>query len=172
MGSAQPIPIPQSEPNSLAAATDAVLAALEKSGSACILPGILVARAGLQSQLLYVVNASGLPFAMFMDKSVLDERHPSYIGMYDRKLMNHAVREFVESCDCVLEIGTLVTDFNSGAFTARLDRDKVISICPPRAYRCQVVCECRTGRPADGARPARSQAQSSAFKVGKRNTFS
>lgn len=129
MGSAQPIPEPQSEPNSLAAATDAILAALEKSRSACILPGILVARAGLQSQLLSVVNASGLPFAtMFMDKSVLDEQHPSYIGMYDGKLMNHGVREFVESCDCVLEIGTLLTDFNSGAFTARLDRDKVISI--------------------------------------------
>lgn len=129
MGCAQPIPMPPSEPKSLAAATNAILAALGKSKTACILPGILVARARLQSQLVSVVNASGLPFAtMFMDKSVLDEHHPSYIGMYDGKLMNHGVREFVESCDCVLEIGTLLTDFNSGAFTAKLDRDKVISI--------------------------------------------
>jgi indolepyruvate decarboxylase len=65
-----------------------------------------VARTGLQSQLLALVNASRLPFAtMFMAKSVLDEQHPSYIGMYDGKLMNHGVGAFVEGCDCVLAIG-------------------------------------------------------------------
>jgi len=38
------------------------------------------------------VDASGLPFAtMFMDKSVLEEQHPSYIGMYDGKLMDELV---------------------------------------------------------------------------------
>jgi TPP-dependent 2-oxoacid decarboxylase len=88
-----------------------------------------VARTGLQSQLLALVNASRLPFAtMFMAKSVLDEQHPSYIGMYDGKLMNHGVGAFVEGCDCVLAIGTIFTDFNTGAFTANIDPDKLISI--------------------------------------------
>ena len=129
LGSAPSIPFPQSDPASLSAAADAIVCALEKSRSACILPGILVARAGLQSRLFSLVNASGLPFAtMFMDKSVLDEQHPAYIGMYDGKLMNHGVREFVEGCDCVLAIGTLLTDLNSGAFTAKLDLERTISI--------------------------------------------
>ncbi len=129
MGSAQPIPCPQSDPASLSAAADAIVCALEKSRSACILPGILVTRAGLQSRLLSLVNVSGLPFAtMFMDKSVLDEQHPAYIGMYDGKLMNHGVGAFVEGCDCVLAIGTLLTDLNSGAFTAKLDPETTISI--------------------------------------------
>lgn len=65
---------------------------------------------------------------MFMDKSVLDEQHPAYIGMYDGKLMNHGVGAFVEGCDCVLAIGTLLTDLNSGAFTAKLDPETTISI--------------------------------------------
>ena len=135
LGGAQPICIPRSEPRSLAAATDAIVSALSKSDSACILPGILVARTGLRSRLLDLVNASGLPFAtMFMAKSVLDEQHPSYVGMYDGKLMNHGVREFVEGCDRVLAIGTLFTDFNTGAFTANINPDKLINIAHHRVH--------------------------------------
>jgi len=76
-----------------------------------------------------LVDASGLPFAtMFMDKCVLDETHPNYIGMYHGKLMNEQVRTFVEGCDCVLGIGAMLTDLNSGAFTAQIDRSKSINI--------------------------------------------
>jgi indolepyruvate decarboxylase len=75
------------------------------------------------------VDATGLPFAtMFADKSVLDEQHPAYIGIYDGRLMNEGVRRFVESCDCVVMVGTMMTDFNSGAFTARLDPHHTIDI--------------------------------------------
>jgi indolepyruvate decarboxylase len=129
LGCAPPVCGPRSDPNSLAAAADAIIATLEKASTACMLPGILVARAGVQSQLLELVNASGIPFAtMFMAKSVLDEQHPSYIGMYDGKLMNHGVGAFVETCDCVLAIGTMFTDFNTGAFTANIDPNRLISI--------------------------------------------
>jgi indolepyruvate decarboxylase len=129
LGCARPVCAPRSDPNSLAAAADAIIATLAKASTACMLPGILVARGGLQSQLLDLVNASGLPFAtMFMAKSVLDEQHASYIGMYDGKLMNHGVGAFVEGCDCVLAIGTQFTDFNTGAFTANIDPNRLISI--------------------------------------------
>ena len=76
-----------------------------------------------------MIDHSGLPFAiMFGDKSTLDETHPSYIGMYDGQLMNPEVRAFVENSDCVLGVGALLTDFNSGAFTAHIDRGKSINI--------------------------------------------
>ena len=82
------------------------------------------------------VDASGLPFAtMFMDKSVLEEQHPAYIGMYDGRLMDESVRSFVESCDRVLIVGAIMSDFNTGAFTARLDPKKTIDI---RHHRTQV----------------------------------
>ncbi|MGA9155032.1 MAG: hypothetical protein WBZ36_30990 [Candidatus Nitrosopolaris sp.] len=85
------------------------------------MPGILAVRAGVRDALQSFVDASGLPFAtMFMDKSVLEEQQPAYIGMYDGKLMDESVRAFVESCDLVLNIGAMMTDFNTGAFTAHL----------------------------------------------------
>ncbi|HXN74165.1 MAG TPA: thiamine pyrophosphate-binding protein [Candidatus Acidoferrales bacterium] len=129
IGSAQPVPASQSDPGLLFSATDAIVAVLARAKTACVLPGILIARSGLKSVMQAVIDASNLPFAtMFMDKSVLDEQHPNYIGMYDGRLMNEEVRQFVESCDSVLEVGTMLSDFNSGAFTARLDPAKTIRV--------------------------------------------
>jgi indolepyruvate decarboxylase len=65
---------------------------------------------------------------MFMDKSVLEEQQPAYVGMYDGTLMNDDVRAFVEGCDLVLAVGTLLTDFNTGAFTSSLDPAKTIVV--------------------------------------------
>jgi len=121
--------IPQTDQVAVEAAVAAIADAIHAAKSACILPGILISRCGLGAQATAVVEASGLPFAtMFMDKSVLDETHPQYIGMYDGRLMNEEIRAFVEGCDCVLGIGAMLTDFNSGAFTARIDRLKSINI--------------------------------------------
>ncbi|WP_213739866.1 thiamine pyrophosphate-binding protein [Bradyrhizobium sp. dw_411] len=129
LGEAKPISQPLSDVASLGAATDAIAEALGSAASACVLPGILVARAGLQPVMRSVIDSSGLPFAtMFMAKSVLDERHPGYVGMYDGALMNEKVRVFVEGCDLVLNVGSPLTDFNTGAFTSRLDPAKTISI--------------------------------------------
>jgi indolepyruvate decarboxylase len=126
---AEPASPPKSEPASLEAASSAIVTALNSAKSACMLPGILVARKGMKAQLQTLVDASGLPFAtMFMAKSVLDEQHPAYIGIYDGTLMSEDVRQFVEGCDLVLAIGTIFSDFNSGAFTSNLDPSKVITI--------------------------------------------
>jgi indolepyruvate decarboxylase len=65
---------------------------------------------------------------MFADKTVIDEDHPNYIGMYDGLLMKEAVREFVESSDLLITIGTMQSAFNTGAFTARLDPTRTIDI--------------------------------------------
>ena len=129
VSSAQPIAPPHSDPATLQSATEAILAALAGAQTACILPGLVAVRAGLGNKLQAFVDAVGLPFAtMFADKSVLDEQHPAYIGMYNGQLMDETVRKFVESCDCVVMVGTMMTDFNSGAFTARLDPQHTIDI--------------------------------------------
>ena len=129
LGEAVPLPAPQSDPQALAAAVGAIVAALTEAGSACMLPGILIDRAGLRDAAQALVNASGLPFAtMFMDKSVLDEAQPAYVGMYNGAIMDEPVRSFVEGAERVLAIGTLASDLNTGAFTANLDPARVITL--------------------------------------------
>jgi indolepyruvate decarboxylase len=63
-----------------------------------------------------------------MDKTTLDEAHPNYIGMYDGRLTEESVRAFVEGADCIFGLGALASDFNTGAFTAKLDRSKTINV--------------------------------------------
>jgi indolepyruvate decarboxylase len=129
VGTAPPVQATGSDPAQLTAAAEAIIARLGAAKTSCVLPGVLVARAGLSLELQSLIEASGLPFAtMFMDKTVLDEQQAGYIGMYDGALMSPLVREFVEGCDEVLAIGTLMSDFNSGAFTARLDPKRTTTI--------------------------------------------
>jgi len=129
VGQAAPVAEPTSDAGALEATVSSIVDAVSASSNACIVPGIMVSRYGLRDRATAVVEASGLPFAtMFMDKCVLDEAHPQYIGMYDGKLMNEQVRAFVEGCECVLGIGALLTDFNAGSFTANIDRSKSINI--------------------------------------------
>lgn len=126
---AGPLDRPGSQPAALAAAVDAVVAALDAADSAVMLPGLLIRGLGLQSAATAVVERAGIPYAtMFADKSILGEQHRHYIGMYDGTLMDEDVRAFVESADTVLLVGTRQTDFNTGAFTSGLEQGRLIDI--------------------------------------------
>jgi indolepyruvate decarboxylase len=126
---APPLPAPVSDPAQVDAAVQAITDMLGRARSACVLPGLLTARSGLGPDLQRFLDATGLPFATMMaDKGVLPEDQPAYAGMYDGKLMNEGVRRFVEQGDAVILIGTLMTDFNTGAFTANVDPGRTIDI--------------------------------------------
>lgn len=129
VSTAKPLETPVSDPEQLTNVVEAILARLNASQTACILPGLMVSRTGIQAVLQEFIDRSGLPFAtMFADKSVLDEQQSAYIGLYSGKLMEERVQGFVESAALVLLIGTSMTDINTGAFTARLDPAKTIDI--------------------------------------------
>lgn len=135
VSNAAPLDPPKTDPASLEKAVAAIIEALTAAKTACILPGFLASREGLQDAVQAFVDASGLPFAtMITDKSVLEEQQPAYIGMYDGRLIDDTVREFVESCDSVVLIGTVLSDFNTGGFTARLNPKKTIDIRHHRTH--------------------------------------
>ncbi|UCZ74428.1 thiamine pyrophosphate-dependent enzyme [Dickeya zeae] len=118
-----------SDPASHDEAIAAIVGKLTESKSVCVLPGIITSRLGLTRDVKTLISTTGFPFAtMFMDKSVIEESDPHYIGMYNGNLMNTDVKQFVENCDCVLMIGATLTDFNTGCFTSALERKKIISI--------------------------------------------
>ena len=73
-----------------------------------------------------LIETANLPFAtMFADKAIIDETHPNFIGLYDGKVINRAVREIVENSDCVINLGALLTDFNTGAFSAEWPQNTI-----------------------------------------------
>ncbi|AKB58423.1 alpha-keto acid decarboxylase family protein [Methanosarcina barkeri] len=125
----------KSDPATLEKVVSIIAGKISNAKQACVMPGFLVDRFGLKDLSMAVINASGLPYVtMALDKSVLDETNPSYLGLYMGKLINPEIREFVESCDCILVIGTILSDVNTGKFTAKLDKSRIINIMPSSAH--------------------------------------
>ena len=93
-----------------------------------ILADVEVHRFGLQKELLKLVDKTNIPVAAtIMGKSVIGESYPFYLGVYEGAMGREEVRRYVEESDCLIMLGTFMTDINLGIFTARLDPARSIS---------------------------------------------
>ncbi|MDQ3331729.1 MAG: thiamine pyrophosphate-binding protein [Planctomycetota bacterium] len=113
---------------------DALREALQEAGemiSGCerpvIIAGIEMHRFGLQSEVIKLAEKNSIAMcATLLGKSVVSEKHPLYLGVYEGAMGRETVRKFVEESDCVILLGAFMTDINLGIFTARLDPGRCI----------------------------------------------
>jgi indolepyruvate decarboxylase len=92
-----------------------------------IIADIEVHRFGLQPQLLAFAEQNNIPIsATLLGKSVVSERHPLYLGIYEGAMGRAEVQKRVEKSDCIVLLGTFMSDINLGGFTAQLDPAKCI----------------------------------------------
>lgn len=110
-------------------ARDEITALINAAKSPIIIAGVEIHRFGLEHQLKRLVEQTQIPFVTtILGKSVLNENTPGFLGVYSGGLSKPSVKERVENSDCVLMLGAMLTDLNTGIFTAELDPDKVIAI--------------------------------------------
>ncbi|BAY09245.1 alpha-keto acid decarboxylase family protein [Calothrix sp. NIES-2098] len=122
-------PVFESERPTLAEAVDNCVSILEQASQPVILADIGVARYQLHEQLRKLLTATGYPYAtMNMGKGLLEETHPQFIGIYNGAASEESVKKRIEQADCVLSIGALMTDFNTGKFSAKLDPSRTIEV--------------------------------------------
>lgn len=94
-----------------------------------IVAGVEIQRFGLQNELLNLVEKLKIPVSStILSKSVISELHPFYLGVYEGAMGHDAVREYVESSDCLILLGALMTDIDLGGFTAKIDQKRTIYI--------------------------------------------
>src|SRR5205085_12043178 len=92
-----------------------------------IIAGVEIHRFGLQDELLRFAEGAQIPITTtLLGKSVIPEVHPLFVGLYEGAMGNEKVTRFVEESDCVILLGTFMTDINLGIFTANLDPGKCI----------------------------------------------
>ncbi len=92
-----------------------------------VIAGVEVHRFGLREDVLKLAEKNKLPMsATLLGKSVVSEKHPLYLGLYEGAMGRESVRQYVEDSDCVILLGTFMTDINLGIFTANLDPGKCI----------------------------------------------
>lgn len=116
-----------STPESLAESIEEASSMLRSSKRPVILAGVELHRFGLQKSLIRLVERTGYPVAAtLLGKSVISERHPQYLGVYEGALGQDKVQRAVEKADCVLILGAFMTDINLGIYTAKLDPARTI----------------------------------------------
>lgn len=102
---------------------------LAKAQRPLILAGVEIHRFGLQDKVLALAEKYKIPIAAtLLGKSVVPEKHPLYIGLYEGAMGRAEVTQFVEESDCVLLLGAFMTDINLGIFTAQLDPARCIYV--------------------------------------------
>jgi indolepyruvate decarboxylase len=112
----------RSDTRALAEAVDETVRRIENARQPVLLLGVEIHRFGLQEEAIKLSEASGIPMAATMlGKGVVPETHPLYMGLYEGALGHEEITKYVEASDCVVMLGTFMTDINLGIYTAELD---------------------------------------------------
>lgn len=124
-----PYPKPASGPD-LTKAVAAITERIQRARALAVLPAYTVSRFKLQASLIELIEALGCPFAaMAMDKGVLSEAHPQFVGTYSGGASSLAVREAVEGADLVVDVGGVsFNDINTSAYSGRISAEKLVTI--------------------------------------------
>jgi TPP-dependent 2-oxoacid decarboxylase len=102
---------------------------INSSKQPVIVAGIEIHRFALQDKILQLAIKTNIPIAAtVLSKSVISEDHPSYIGVYEGAMGHQSVREYVESSDCLILLGALMTDVNFGISTTPIEQSKSIYV--------------------------------------------
>jgi TPP-dependent 2-oxoacid decarboxylase len=123
----EPSPEDVSDAAAVKEAIDETLELLEQSSSPALIAGVEVHRRGLQDALVGLVEHARLPIAATLTgKSVIAERHPAYVGVYEGAMSSESARYVVEQSDLLLMLGMTLNDVDTGIYTARLDPQRMV----------------------------------------------
>ena len=104
-------------------------AMINSSKQPVIIAGVELHRFGLQDKLLDLTEKTNIPIvATILSKSVISEDYPSYLGVYEGAMGHQSVREYVESSDCLMLLGALMTDINFGISATPIEQSKSIYV--------------------------------------------
>ena len=122
-----------SDPEVLAEAVAEAVGRIAAARSPVIIADVEIHRFGLQEKLLALAEGAGIPMvSTILGKSVVSERHPLFVGLYEGAMGREEVTQFVESSDCVILLGAFMTDINLGIYTAHLDPSRCIDATSER----------------------------------------
>lgn len=102
---------------------------LENSKNPVILAGVQLSRFNLGSKLAKFSEKNNIPIcSTLLGKSVVEENHPLFRGVYIGSTSNAKVRFLVENSDCLLVFGVLLTDVNFGFLPSKFKKRKTIFV--------------------------------------------
>ncbi|QDT64417.1 alpha-keto acid decarboxylase family protein [Calycomorphotria hydatis] len=117
----------KSDPDALHEALEEAGRLIQSAKKPIIIAGVEMHRFGLREEVLKLAEENSIPMsATLLGKSVISEKHPLYIGVYEGAMGRETVTKYVEESDCVILLGTFMTDINLGIYTAHLDPGRCV----------------------------------------------
>ena len=106
-----------------------IVSRINSSKNPVIMAGIGIERYHLESALKTLAERTNIPIvSTLLGKSVIEENNSHFLGVYAGAIGDDAVREYVESSDCIIVLGVLLTDVDMGANTAVLDPEVILCL--------------------------------------------
>lgn len=117
-----------SDADTLAEAIGETVTLIRAAKKPVILAGVELARFRTAKLVLRMAERMNIPIAAdLLSKSAVPENHPLYLGVYGGAMSSsEQVRNYVESADLVLMLGTFITDMSMGFYTAKLNRHRTV----------------------------------------------
>lgn len=103
-----------------------IISRVKGSKDPIILVDACCIRHGVVDETYELVEKSGLPiFSSPMGKTAINEEHKQYAGIYVGDITAPEIKERFNAADCVISIGALLSDFNSGNFSYKLPSNSI-----------------------------------------------
>ncbi len=110
---------------------DEAMQEVEQMLSRCQRPmlwiGHEIQRYGLAPTLLQFAERYHIPIVTsLLGKTAVSEHHALFAGVYQGDMSSPEVMKLMDQCDCVFMLGLLLSDVDTGIFTAKLDHERRI----------------------------------------------
>jgi TPP-dependent 2-oxoacid decarboxylase len=123
----------RSDPMAMAEAVEEATTMINSSHNPVIVAGVEIQRFGLQGEVLQLIENTGIPVvATILSKSVISENYQYYLGLYQGAMGDDRVRGVVESSDCLILLGALMTDIDFGIAVTPIDQSHTIYVTSER----------------------------------------
>lgn len=108
-------------PEAMEEALDDIVSRLRSASRPVLFVGVEVRRFHLKDKVIALAEAMNIPaVTSILGKACFPETHPCFIGNYFGQFGNPKVREYVENADCILSLGTILTEMETAGYTAKL----------------------------------------------------
>ncbi|PBP22313.1 hypothetical protein BUE80_DR006903 [Diplocarpon rosae] len=109
------------------AVVKSVLGLIKSASKPVIVADVLTIRHGGRELARELVDLTQFEsFSTPLSKGIIDETHPSYGGLYNGTVSFPGVAEAIHGSDLVLNLGPLLSDSNTGAFTREIKDENAI----------------------------------------------
>lgn len=120
----------RSDPEALREAINETIKILRDCERPILWIGHEIQRFGLVEEVLQFAEKYRIPITTsLLGKGAISEHHPLFVGVYQGSISNPEVKEFVDSCDAIFILGVLLSDVNTGIFSAKFEHHYKLTAC-------------------------------------------